>query len=90
MRMLGRVGCTSSVLKAAGCFRQVAAILDGAEDKHDQPISESGIRQITLQAASTESPEKQRRTIETSSQSKVHESGEKGKDARVHRTLLPV
>ena len=40
MRMLGRVGCTSAVLKAAGCFRQVAAILDGAEDKHDQPISE--------------------------------------------------
>ena len=63
---------------------------------------------LPVLAASTESPEKQRRTIETSSQSKVHESGdvhtnanapakaqggnesEKGKDARVHRTLLPV
>ena len=63
-------------IEAAGCFRQVAAILDWAENRHDQSISESDIRQITVQAASIESPEKQRRTIEKSPQSNVHESGD--------------
>ena len=33
-------------IEPAGCFRQVAAILDWAENRHDQPISESDIRQI--------------------------------------------
>ena len=64
------------LFEAAGCFRQVAAILDWAENRHDQPISESDIRQIAVQIASIESTEKQMRTIEKSSQSKVHESGD--------------
>ena len=54
----------------------MAAILDWAENRHDQSISESDIRQIAEQAASMESPEKQRRTIEKSSQSKVYEPGD--------------
>ena len=44
-------------IEAAGCFREVAAILDWAENRHDQSISESDIRQITVQAASIESRE---------------------------------
>ena len=35
-----------------GCFRQVAAILDWAENRHDQPTSESDVRQNVVQAAS--------------------------------------
>ena len=54
----------------------MAAILDWAEHRHDQSISESDIRQIAVQAASIESPEKQGRTIEKSHQSNVHESGD--------------
>ena len=67
-------------VEAAECFRQVAAILDWAENRHDQSISESVIRQIAVQAASIESPEKQRRTIEKSSQSKVYEPGDVSTD----------
>ena len=72
--MLGRV--YKFRIEAAGCFRPVASILDWAENRHDQPISELDIRHIAVQAASIESPEKQRRTIEKSSQSKVHEPGD--------------
>ena len=63
-------------IEAAGCSRQVAAILDWAENRHDQSISESDTRQIVVQAASIESPEKQRRMIEKPPQSNVHESGD--------------
>ena len=64
-------------IEAARCFRQVAAILDWAEDRRDRS------NQIAVQAESVESPEKQRRTIERSSRSKVHESSDvHTKDAR--------
>ena len=33
-------------VEAARCFRQAAAILDWAEDRCDQPISESDIQQV--------------------------------------------
>ena len=33
-------------LEAATCFHQAAAILDCAEDRYDQPISESDIQQV--------------------------------------------
>ena len=33
-------------VEASRCFRQAAAILDWAEDRYDQPISESDIQQV--------------------------------------------
>ena len=33
-------------VEASRCFRQAAAIVDWAEDRHDQPISESDIQQV--------------------------------------------
>ena len=43
-------------IEAARCFRQVAAILDWAENRHDQSISESDIRRIAVHTASMEPP----------------------------------
>ena len=34
------------MVEASRCFRQTAAILDCAEDRYDQPISESDIEQV--------------------------------------------
>ena len=33
-------------VEASRCFRRAAAILDWAEDRYDQPISESDIQQV--------------------------------------------
>ena len=68
MRMLRRVGCTSSVLKRDVSVKWLRSWIG--------LISESDIRQIVVQAESIQSPKKQRRTIEKSLQSWVHESGD--------------
>ena len=51
MRKLGRIGGTSSVLK----LRRVSVkILDWAEDRCDQPISESDIQQVAAKENSVD------------------------------------
>ena len=39
-------------VEASRCFRQAAAILDWAEDRHDQSISESDIQQVAATTCS--------------------------------------
>ena len=70
MRMLGRVGYTSSVSKQRDVSVKWLRSWIGPRTEMTNRFPN---RQIAEQAESIESPEKQRRTIEKSPQSNVHE-----------------